>query len=71
MNLWQRFVLWASGSLYIGDRTRDAWKEPLPHYIIRCPVHGLVTTYPRGYKQRLECPRCEEASKRRLRSPAA
>ena len=58
MNLIQWFKLWATGSLYVGHRTREGWKGALPHYLIRCPVHGLVTTYPRGYAQRLKCPRC-------------
>ena len=63
MNLWQRFVLWATGSLYIGDRQREGWKGPLPHYVFRCPTHGLVVGYRYGWDKRLECPRCKEAKK--------
>lgn len=58
MNLWRRFLLWATGCVYMGHRTREGWSGSLPFYAFRCPIHGIVENYPRGYDQRLECPRC-------------
>ena len=60
MNLWQRLKLRLSGYVYVGDRQREGWKGPLPHYAFNCPNHGLVENYPHGHSQRLECPRCRE-----------
>ena len=63
MNLWQRFVLWLNGYVYVGDRKRNGWKSPIPFYAFRCPIHGIVEDYAHGTNQRLECPRCKEAKK--------
>ena len=60
MNILQHIKMRLSGHVYIGERQRPEWKEPLPHYAFRCPVHGLVESYPHGYDGRLECPRCTE-----------
>jgi len=60
ISLLQRLKLQLSGYVYVGDRQRDEWKCSLPHYVFRCPVHGLVESYPHGYEQRLECPICRE-----------
>ena len=59
LNLWQRLKLQLSGYVYVGDRQKEGWKGPLPHYAFRCSVHGLVENYPHGYEQRLECPKCK------------
>lgn len=58
LGLWQRLKLWVTGRVYLYDVKREGWKDFLPFYAFRCPVHGLVETYPRGYAQRLECPKC-------------
>ena len=63
IRLLQRLRLQLSGYVYVGDRQRDGWKGALPHYAFQCPVHGLVESYPHGYEQRLECPRCMEEKK--------
>ena len=60
MNIGRRLLLRLNGHLYIGHKTREGWKGSLPHYIIECPIHGRVVTYPHGYMGRLECPRCLE-----------
>ena len=60
MNLLQRLKMSLSGHVCVGDRQRPGWRGPLPHYAFRCPVHGTVESYPHGYEQRLECPRCKE-----------
>jgi len=62
MNLWQKIVFRTTGRLYIGHKTREGWKGSLPHYIIKCPIHGRVVTYPHGYAGRLECPKCQKAA---------
>lgn len=60
ISLLNRLKMQLSGYLYVGERSRDGWRGPLPHYVFECPVHGLVESYPHGYEQRLECPRCVE-----------
>jgi hypothetical protein len=60
ISLLNRLKMQLSGFVYVGDRRRDGWRGPLPHYVFRCPVHGLVESYPHGYDQRLECPKCRE-----------
>ena len=60
LSISQRVALALFGRAYIGDITRPGWRGSLPFYTFRCPAHGLVTNYPTGYKQRLECPLCQE-----------
>ena len=59
LSLWKRLRMQLSGYIYVGDRQRRSWKGPLPHYAFMCPVHGVVESYPHGYDQRLECPKCK------------
>lgn len=54
----QRLRMWATGRVYVGHRTREGWRGSLPFYAFRCPIHGVVEDYPRGYAERLSCPRC-------------
>ena len=60
ISLLNRLRMQLSGYVYVGERKSDGWRSPLPHYAFECPVHGLVESYPHGYDQRLECPRCVE-----------
>jgi hypothetical protein len=60
IRLLNRLRMQLSGYVYVGERQRDGWRGPLPHYAFRCPVHGLVESYPHGHDQRLECPLCVE-----------
>ena len=60
ISLLNRLKMQLIGCVYVGDRQRDGWKSPLPHYAFKCPVHGMVESYPHGYEQRLECPICKE-----------
>jgi hypothetical protein len=60
ISLLNRLRMQLSGYVYVGERSRDGWRGSLPHYVFECPVHGLVESYPHGYEQRLECPRCVE-----------
>jgi len=61
----QRLKMLLSGYTYVGHRTEEGWKGPLPFYQFECPVHGLVENYPSGYEQRLECPLCLQEEIRR------
>ncbi|MCW4050977.1 MAG: hypothetical protein NWE89_14705 [Candidatus Bathyarchaeota archaeon] len=65
IKLLNRLKLQLSGYVYVGDKEKEGWKKPLPHYAFNCPIHGMVEDYPHGYEQRLECPHCraEEAKK--------
>ncbi|HEX9915611.1 MAG TPA: hypothetical protein VGB32_11890 [Candidatus Bathyarchaeia archaeon] len=60
ISLLNRLRMQLSGYVCVGERSRDGWRGPLPHYAFECPVHGLVESYPHGYDGRLECPRCVE-----------
>jgi len=46
------------GRVYLGHRQLKGWRGPLPFYLFRCPVHGLVENYPQGFDGALRCPRC-------------
>jgi len=63
IKLLQRLKLQLSGYVYVGDRMKEGWKEPIPHYAFNCPKHGLIIDYAHGYDQRLECPKCREEDK--------
>ena len=56
-----------SGHVYVGDRYKERWKEPIPHYAFKCPKHGIIVDYPHGYNQRLECPKCREEEKAEIK----
>ena len=64
LSLFKRLVLWLCGHIYIGSRSMPGWSGPLPFYAFRCPVHGLVVDYPRGFNDRLRCPLCFEGMTR-------
>lgn len=54
----RRLQLKLLGYAYIGHRRQPDWKGPLPFYVFKCGVHGLVEDYPHGYNKRLDCPLC-------------
>jgi hypothetical protein len=54
----QRLEIRLLGKAFVGYRARDGWRQSLPFYAFRCPVHGLVEDYPHGYAERLDCPLC-------------
>jgi len=58
MNFTQRIQMRLNGYIYIGHRKKPEWKAPLPFYLFKCPVHGMVQSYPHGYNQKLLCPYC-------------
>jgi hypothetical protein len=54
----QRLEIRLLGRAFVGYRERGGWRQPLPFYAFRCPVHGYVEDYPHGHAGRLECPMC-------------
>lgn len=64
IKLIERLRLQLEGHVYVGNKMKEGWKEPIPHYIFMCPIHGLVEDYPHGYQQRLECPLCKQSAKK-------
>lgn len=56
----QRRQIAVCGYIEIGNVMKPGWKEPIPHYLFRCPKHGYVVGYAHGYDQRLTCPKCHK-----------
>jgi len=50
------------GMAFVEYRRLPGWRGDLPFYVFRCPIHGYVENYPRGYKGSLECPLCSGVS---------
>lgn len=65
MNPLNQIKLRLKGYVYVGERFKEGWREPISHYMFICYKHGYVVDYPHGYDERLECPRCR-AEKRDL-----
>ena len=59
LKLLERLKLQLNGYVKTGEKTDRGWDKPLPVYTFKCDKHGLVETTPRGYKNRLICPKCE------------
>ena len=56
----KEYVQMALGKpVYLGEEKREGWKEPIPVYAFKCPVHGIVVSRVYGYKARLDCPYCK------------
>ena len=60
ISLLNRLKLRLSGYVYVEDRIELGWREPLPFYLFKCPVHGYVESYQHGYDKKLVCPKCLE-----------
>ena len=41
----QRLEIRLLGKAFVGYRARDGWRQSLPFYAFRCPVHGYVEDY--------------------------
>ena len=71
LNVIDRIRLELFGSTYIGVNKKSGWKNSVPFYLYKCPKHGIVTTYAKGHKQYLTCPKClEELHQVNLLEPA-
>lgn len=42
------------------------WKKPIMFYQFKCPKHGIVINYPKGFNDRLECPICFNETNEKL-----
>ena len=62
LTLFQRFKLWLNGTVYLHHVKHVGWSAPLPFYAFKCPVHGIVSDYPHGWKKKLSCPYCKPKS---------
>jgi len=60
LTILQLIKLRLEGYVYVGDQIRVGWKNPIPFYAFRCPIHGIVVDWARGYDERLECPKCKK-----------
>jgi len=57
-SLWQKTLIKLFGHVYVGHRTYPGWKGSMPFYAFKCPKHGIVEDYPRGFDEKLRCPKC-------------
>lgn len=62
LSLGQKIILRIRGYVGIGSRKKEGWSEAIPHYAFKCPDHGIVVDYPRGFDEQLSCPVCVEDS---------
>ena len=69
LKLLERVKLQLLGYTYYGEEKKEEWKEPIPFYIFKCPTHGYVKNYVKGYEERLECPLCLEEKKLETEPP--
>ena len=60
LSMFQRLRLRLFGSVPVGYRVKSGWRGPIMHYAFRCPIHGVVVDYPRGFSHELRCMRCLE-----------
>lgn len=58
IKLIEKLKIQLSGNIYIGEKKMNGWKESLPFYMFKCPIHGYVTTYVMGHDNNLICPIC-------------
>ena len=52
-----RFYLAVCGFCPIITLKTDGW-GPLAFYLVKCPRHGIVISYPHGYEGYFICPLC-------------
>ena len=60
LNLIERLRIQLGGCICKGKKKVKGWKDPLPFYVFKCPVHGYVTSYTMGHNKLLVCPLCIE-----------
>ena len=58
IKLLERLKIQLQGHVYVGNEKRSGWKESVPFYLFKCPKHGYVKNYAKGFEERLECPEC-------------
>jgi tRNA G26 N,N-dimethylase Trm1 len=62
LSFFQRLRLRVFGRVPVGRRKLPGWSGSLMFYLVKCKIHGEFITYPQGYNQRLECPKCGSTS---------
>ncbi len=60
LSLWQKFLFWLHGYVFIRWEKRPGWRDYLPIYLVKCKKHGNYLDYPHGYKEYFSCPKCRE-----------
>jgi hypothetical protein len=60
-----------SDAEFLGFLMKPGWRGELPYYRFRCPVHGSVENYPKGYDEALLCPPASEESTYLAHLPAS
>ena len=63
IKLLERIRIQLQGHVYIGEEKKEGWKESVPFYMFKCPKHGYVKNYVKGFEERLECPECMKEMK--------
>jgi hypothetical protein len=58
LKLLERLKIQLKGHIYVGHEKREGWKDSVPFYLFKCPKHGYVKNYAKGFEERLECPEC-------------
>jgi hypothetical protein len=58
IKLLEKLKIQLNGHLYVGDEEREGWKRSAPFYLFKCPKHGYVKNYIKGFDKRLDCPEC-------------
>jgi hypothetical protein len=58
LSFFQILRLILMGSVLIDWMKFDGWRDKIPFYLIKCPIHGYQLSYPSGYHEALICPKC-------------
>jgi hypothetical protein len=64
IKLLERIKIQLQGHIFVGNEKKEGWKDSAPFYMFKCPEHGYVKNYVKGFKQRLECPQCLKEMKK-------
>lgn len=46
------------GKVYLEHRELEEWEDPMPFYLVNCPVHGPFEDFPHGWERELRCLKC-------------
>jgi len=67
LSFFQVLRLMVMGFVLLDSIKLDGWKEKIPFYFIKCPVHSYQLSYPSGFGRTLKCPKCiRENEKKKL-----
>ena len=60
LSLWQRFLFWLNGYVFLRWEKRPDWTDYQPIYLVKCKKHGNFLDYPHGHKNYFFCPKCRQ-----------